>query len=138
MYRWFVCAAVFLTFVGTAGCGDDPGEDPSPPTPPSTLITEPPFTGTLTVNGAVAQPFTTVSAGPVNAILKSAQPQAIIGIALGTWNGTSCQWITANDNTGIGSGISAIANGAGNLCARVYDVGKLTGPVSFEVSITHH
>ena len=138
MYRSVVCAALSLTLIGSAACGDDPQNNPSPTPPSPTEITEPPFTGTLTPNGGVSQPFTTIEAGPVNAIVRSLEPSTVIGLALGTWNGTSCQWITANDNVGVGSGVAGLANGAGNLCARVYDVGKLTGPVKIQVQIRHY
>ena len=59
-------------------------------------------------------------------------------MSLGTWNGTSCQQITFNDAASVGSGVAALANGAGNLCARIYDPGNLTEPVEFSVTIKHH
>ena len=73
---------------------------PIDPTP--TEITEPPFTGTLTVNGGVTKPFQTVAAGTVTAIIDSIQPTPTIaiGVSLGTWNGTSCEQVTFNDNAG--------------------------------------
>jgi hypothetical protein len=117
---------------------DNGGDGGGPITPTPTEITEPPFTGRLTINGAVTTPFTTTTAGSVTAILSAIEPNAVIGLALGTWNGTSCQWIVANDNVGVGSGIAGLANGAGNLCARVYDVGKLTEAVDFTVTIKHY
>ncbi len=140
MHRPLLCAALCLTLVGGAACSDDPGENPTPTPPTQAEITEPPFTGTLTINGGATTPFTTIAAGTVTAIIDSLQPtpNVAIGVALGTWNGTSCQWIVANDNAGVGSGIAGFASGPGNLCARVYDVGKLTETVTFTVTIKHH
>ena len=138
MYRPLLCAALVLTIATSVACGDDGNVDPSPLPPQPTEITEPPFTGRLTINGGATTPFATTTAGTVTAILTSADPVAVIGLALGTWNGTSCQWTVANDNTGVGSGIAGFAAGAGNLCARVYDVGKLTEPVNFTVTIKHY
>lgn len=139
MYRPLLCAALAAALVGAAGCGDNV-EDPTPTDPTRTEITEPPFTGTLTINGAVTRPFNSTAAGQVTAILDSLQPssQTVIGLALGTWNGTSCQWITANDQVGVGSGVAALANDAGQLCARVYDVGRLTQAATFTITIKHY
>jgi hypothetical protein len=137
MYRALLCVAVGAALLG-AGCGDT--EDPTPIDPTPNEITEPAFTGTLTINGGVTQPFQTQAAGTVTAIIDSIQPTPTIaiGISLGTWNGTSCEQVTFNDNAAVGSGVAGLANGAGNLCARVYDIGQLTQPVQFSVTIKHH
>ena len=140
MYRPLLCAVLSVAILSGAGCGDS-AEDPTPTVPTLPEITEPPFTGTLTINGGATQPFTTTTAGTVTAILDSLEPSApslAIGVSLGTWNGTSCQWITANDQTGVGSGVAAYANGPGQLCARVYDVGRLTEAVTFKLTIKHY
>ena len=138
MHQRLLCAALSVAILG-AGCGDDPAQiTPIDPTP--TEITEPPFTGTLTINGGVTQPFQSISPGTVTAIIDSIQPTPTIaiGVSLGTWNGTSCEQVTFNDNAAVGSGVAALANGSGNLCARVYDVGQLTVSVEFTVTIKHH
>ena len=139
MYRRLLSVAALSVAVLGAGCGGDT-ETPIPIDPTPSEITEPPFTGTLAVRGAITQPFQTVVAGTVTAIVASIQPtpDVAIGISLGVWNGTSCQQITFNDTAGVGGGIAALANGAGNLCARVYDSGRLTVPIEFNVTIKHH
>jgi hypothetical protein len=138
MHRRLICAAFALCLLG-AGCGGDT-EDPTPIDPTPTEITEPPFTGTLTINGGVTKSFQSVAAGTVTAIIDSIQPTptVAIGVALGLWNGTSCQPVTFNDNAAVGSGVAGLASGAGNLCARVYDIGQLTVPVEFSLTIKHH
>lgn len=139
MYRRLMhAAAISVAILGAAGCGEDEQITPIDPTP--TEITEPPFTGTLSINGGVTQSFQAVQAGTVTAIIDSIQPTptVAIGVSLGVWNGTSCQQVTFNDNAAVGSGVAGLANGSGNLCARVYDVGKLTVPVEFTVTIKHH
>jgi hypothetical protein len=138
MYRRLMCAAALSVTVMGAGCGEDPQVTPIDPTP--TEITEPPFTGTLTINGGVTKSFQSVQAGTVTAIIDSIQPTPTIaiGVSLGVWNGTSCEQKTFNDNAAVGSGVAALANGAGNLCARVYDVGQLTQPIEFSITIKHH
>ena len=138
MHRRLLFAALSVALLG-AGCGDS--EEPITPIDPTpTEITEPPFTGTLAVRGGVTQPFQSISAGTVTAIVDSIQPTptVAIGVSLGLWNGTSCEQVTFNDNAAVGSGVAALANGFGNLCARVYDAGHLTESVQFTVTIKHH
>jgi hypothetical protein len=123
-----------------AGCGGGDTQEITPIDPTPTEITEPPFTGTLTINGGMTKSFQSVFAGTVTAIVDSIQPTPTIsiGVSLGMWNGTSCELVTFNDNAAVGSGVAALASGAGNLCARVYDVGQLTEPIEFVVTIKHH
>ena len=137
MHRRLLCAALLVALLG-AGCGDT--QDPTPIDPTPTEITEPPFTGTLTINGGATQPFQSVAAGTVTAIIDSIQPtpNIAIGIFLGTWNGTSCERIVVNATAAVGSGVAGLANGAGNLCAHVFDSGQLTEAIQFSITIKHH
>lgn len=61
----------------------------------------------------------------------------IIGIALGTWSGTTCSVVLANDLSSVGSQVTGVVQGAGSLCARVYDVGKIVTPATFTIEVTH-
>ncbi|MEO8484103.1 MAG: hypothetical protein ABI634_17965 [Acidobacteriota bacterium] len=61
----------------------------------------------------------------------------VIGVALGTWSGTTCSIVLANDVSSAGSSVTGQVQGAGSLCARVYDVGKLTMPATFTIEVTH-
>ncbi len=61
----------------------------------------------------------------------------VIGIALGTWSGTTCSIVLANDVSAAGSSVTGAVQGQGSLCARVYDVGKLTTPATFTIQVTH-
>jgi hypothetical protein len=132
--------SVLLAFLvlGMAAC-EESVTVPDVPTPPT--INEPPFTGVLTINGAITQPFVTTSFGQVTVTLLALDPNpdltVRISMALGTWNGTGCQIIIANDNAGLGAVIYGAATAAGPLCVRVSDAGKLTEPVAFEVTISH-
>lgn len=140
--RYGVLSLALLAMAGAGCSNNDLPTTPTGPTVPE--ITEPDFTGTLTINGGVTTNFRATSIGPVTAILNSLEPNKdatlSVGLALGTWNGTSCQLIQGlfNDNTGLGSGVAGFANGAGDLCVRVFDVGKLTEPVTFAVQIKHY
>ncbi|MEP6593518.1 MAG: hypothetical protein ABJC51_07490, partial [Acidobacteriota bacterium] len=112
---------------------------PTTTTTTPTPITEPLFTGTLTANGAVTYPFAATFGGTVTATLTalaSANASAI-GISIGTWTGSACQIVIANDNAAQAATISGTVTAAASLCVRVYDVGKVTAPTDFTVTIVH-
>jgi len=148
MNALFLRAALGVALVAAVvSTGCDRTVAPTTPTTVPLEITEPLFTGTLTINGGVTQEFAVGNVGTITVTLSDLQPNTAdfslsIGVGLGTWNGTSCALQAApslfNDNTGVGSGIAGYANGSGNFCVRVYDVGKLTEPVTFEVTIKHY
>ena len=86
-------------------------------TPTSTVTSTETFTGTLTkIDPDSAQ---------------------TIGVSLGTWNGTSCQVIIANDAAIVGAALVGTVSGVGNLCLRVYDVGKLATSEDYSVDVVH-
>ncbi len=97
------------------------------------------FSGTLTPNGAQTFPFTVASAGTVTATLSAVTPDATtqIGLSLGTWNGSACQAIISNDKAVQGTSVTGAATIATSLCARVYDVGNLTGDESIPITVVH-
>lgn len=97
------------------------------------------FAGTLNTNGASTFPFTATTGGTVTATLTSLAPDATlpIGLSLGTWTGAACQIVVANDNAAQTAVITGTVTSAASLCVRVYDVGKVTAPVEFSVSIAH-
>ena len=121
-----------------AGCGDDP-VTPTTPTAP-TLVTDT-FTGTITRNGATSHPFPIVSAsgGDVTAVLRAIAPdgEAVVGMSLGTWNGTACQAVISNDRATVTSSILGRATSTGTLCVRIFDVGILNEPQDYEVQVEH-
>ena len=136
MYRPIPLLALILAASLCAACGDD--DTPTTPTPDTpTELTET-FSGTLTVNGAATHPFVVQRAGNVTAALSSLSPDsaAVISLALGTWNGQSCQIIIANDAATTNS-IAVGTASAGNFCVRLSDVGRLTAPTDYSVTVRH-
>ena len=141
MHRPSASALLLLTLaLSGAACNSDTPTTPTTPTP--TEITEPFWSGTLTVNGAAIVNFSVRDVGTVTGILQDLQPNnngtLSVGLDLGTWSGTSCTVKIANVNVGIGGGVVGFANGAGELCARIYDSGRLTEPVAFTVKLSHY
>ena len=130
---------VLLTVValGASGC-DDETDTPTTPTTPTPTVTES-FTGTLTKNGAQTFPFAVAATGQVTATLAELSSSTVpISIALGNWNGTTCQVVLANDNSIQGTFVTGTMSAAGNLCLRLSDAsGNLEAAVSFKVDVVH-
>jgi hypothetical protein len=124
--------------LGFWACGNkSTTTSPTSPTTPTTTTET--FEGTLNPNGAKTFPFTIQAAGTVTATLTTVSPDAsvAIGLALGTWNGTACQIVLANDSATQGAVVIGSVSTAGSLCTRVYDVGNLTDVASFVVTVEH-
>jgi len=132
-------SVVLVLAVAFAGAGCDPQTTNTPTTPTTPTPTTESFTGSVTVNGAVTFPFITTASGYVQATLKTLTPDVDIrvGMALGTWNGITCQAVLINDVTAPGITITGSVTAASPLCVRIYDVGQLTQPNAFEITVVH-
>ena len=102
------------------------------------------FTGTLSKNGAFTHIFTITTLGAVTVTIINLSPDTtqIVGLTLGVWNGTACSTSpatggSATDVASTGTSITLNATAAGNLCARLDDVGFVTTPVLYTMQITH-
>jgi hypothetical protein len=135
-----LCATIVLALTAAA-CGNNSPTTPTTPTTPVTVTDTFPATppGTLTPNGAITHSFQVVTAGIVQASITSlSDTAAIVGFALGTFNGTGCQLNITNDTAKVGTLITGQASGNGALCVRIYDsTGKLTGPIDYTITVTH-
>lgn len=129
--------ATLLLVALTAGACEDTTPDPAPtPTPPPTTTDT--FTGTLNVNGAFTFPFQVLVAGSMTATLTNVSDTTkAISMALGTFNGITCQIVLANDKATQGAIVTGVASNFGSFCARVSDVGMLTESVTFEITVVH-
>jgi hypothetical protein len=135
-----LCTTIALALTAAA-CGSSTPTTPTTPTAPTIVTDTFPATppGTLTPNGGVTHSFQVVTAGLVQASITSlSDPEAIVGFALGTFNGTGCQLNIANDTAKLGTLITGQAGGIGALCVRIYDAtGKLTGPIDYTITVAH-
>ena len=140
MLRMTLPAVALAAVFGAAACSTDPlFTQPTDTSTPATEVTET-FDGQLTVNGGVSHPFAVQRSGAVTARLTAVDPTDVtIGLSLGTWNvaGNTCQIILANDAAPGGASVIGTASVAGNFCVRVYDVGRLSGPILYSLSVTH-
>jgi hypothetical protein len=127
--------ALALSLAASA-CGDDPVQPPTIPTPPTVTET---FSGTLTINDAETHIFNSMAAGSVTVTLQTIAPDPamVMGLSLGTWNGTACATVLANDRASLGLSIVGTVTSIGQLCTRVYDVGAFVEPTSYEIVVVH-
>ncbi len=146
MGRTILRPLLLAALVAVASGACDSGDTPITPTnpDPAPTISET-FAGAVGQNGAVSFTFTTKAAGLATARLTVVNPDATIavGLSLGVWDGAACQIVIANDNALPGSVVAGNVGGAGTLCARIYDVGKIPAPnptpfqLTFEFIVIH-
>ena len=138
MLRRLMLAAVLVAAGLAAGCGND-NSTPAPTTETPTAISET-FTGSLSVNGAFTHPFIVSRAGSVTAQITALAPDDTVslGLALGTWNGVSCQIVITSDTARLSSTVLGTATSSGALCVRVFDVGGLTATTTYDVKVDHY
>lgn len=132
----FVVLALPLV-LAAAAC--DNALDNLPLTPDPVTVTET-FTGSININGAATHTFFTSATGATTATLTSLgeNPPALIGLSMGTWSGSTCSLILTNDRAVVTSVVTGtVTTLGGSLCVRIYDVGSLTGPVSYEIRVEH-
>src|SRR5437016_9519683 len=107
MNRYVSLGGLAMVAVLAAGaCG---GANLTPPTTPTPVPQAEIFSGTLNPNGAATHPFTSQAGGTVTATLTTVDPNVVIGMSLGTWNGISCQVVIANDAAVITSVVTGTA-----------------------------
>src|SRR5437764_11146326 len=122
MIRYARPAVVLLAIaVGACNSSDTTSTTTSTLASPSLAAAVDHFTGTLTQNGAITFPFTVSGSGAVSAVIDSVQPDTAIvfGMSLGTWNGSYCQAVLANDAQIQGHAIQGSVSTAGTLCLRI-------------------
>lgn len=129
-----LCVVSFAVLM--ISCGDD--DLPTTPTTPNTPSVTETFSGTLNINGAITHTFVSGTFGAVTSTLTVVTPDtAVLGMSLGTWNGISCNIILAADKSALNTTVTGLVSSVGNLCVRLYDVGSLTEPTSYEVRVDH-
>jgi hypothetical protein len=119
----------------TAGCGDD--APPTTPEPP-TQINET-FQGTIEPLGADMHTFTTQQTGQATATIDSLAPDSSVRVTFmfGTWNGQYCSVEFVTDEATTGTRFVGNASGPGSFCVRISDIGKLTEPTTYSITVSH-
>jgi len=140
MHRKFVrlFPLVALLLAATT-CGNDPPTTITPDPTPDIMES---FSDVLSLNGAAVFPFVVTGPSQMTAQLVSLTPnqEKIIGMSLGTWNGSICQIVLDNPATKQGDVVQGATQliGAGNFCLRVYDPNGSIDPAQLYVVIVTH
>ena len=129
--------AIVLLACLAAACDDDAPPTPIAPVLPRTET----FTGFVTQNGAATHNFDAGAGGAVTALLRDVGSDStlVVSFALGTWTGSACSIVLANDAATSGAVLNGTMTGIGTLCARISDVGNVpSGPgVSYTIEVVH-
>ena len=130
--------ALGAALAAAAACGNSTTTTTTPTTPtgPTTSI----FASRLTPGGAVSRQFGASTNGTVTAMLTNAAgPNTVVGLGIGvpTTGLAKCALTTGiQTNAGATPQISASVD-AGNYCVVVYDLGTLTSPIDFSVTLVY-
>ena len=137
----FATALILLGALLAVSCGNDTA--PTTPTPPAVSVTES-FKNQpdapLTRNGGIVHTFVVSRAGTVSATITSLSPNsaAVVGLAIGTWNGSSCAVTIVKTDATTSTSVVGSTTSGGNFCVYIYDAsGQLAQPTEYELSVTH-
>jgi len=122
--------------LAAASCASDTQVPPAPTAVPASITDT--LTGTLTVGGTSAQPFTVQQTGHLTVTLNSVTPAAAVGIGIGTPSAGGCAVVSSQSPVVPGTTVamSGIAL-SGNLCVSVFDVGNLVETVTYTLTVFH-
>jgi len=97
------------------------------------------FSSELTLNGSAMHTFGNAVTGSLSLLLSNAGgSDKVVRVGLGAWDGSACRLYTTVD-TSAGSATQLTATADPSVyCTTVADIGNLTGPVPFSVTITHN
>ena len=143
--RVSLCLPVLLGVLafGCTQTADTPSTTTSTTAPSGTPTTDK-FTGTVPVGGSDVKTFNILLAnGQLNVILTAAGPPPTIqmGLAVGTFNGSTCTIFQGGSVTtaaGATAQLAGTAVSAGLYCVQVSDVGNQSAPVTYAVTVIHY
>jgi hypothetical protein len=137
MLAKFRTGGVIVALLFTAAC-DQAGTMtaiPRPTTPPAKVVS---FSGTLQPQGRDNYSFTVSQEGYVEATLVGlgAPSTTSVGLGIGVLSATSTCSVVQSVTTVAGPSAQLVGTGlAGTLCITVFDVGNLTGPTLYTVTV---
>ena len=133
-FIWRLAPLVVLSLI-VSGCGNNNTVAPAA----TTAVTDS-FTGTVTHNGATTYSFTATGVGSITAVLTTLTPDSAqpVGLSLGTWNGSICQIVLADDASIQGTQVLGNSSATGSFCVRIYDAGgTVVQPETYTIDVTH-
>lgn len=129
--------SVIVALLFTAACDQTVTmtELPRPTNPPAKVVS---FTGTLQPQGRDSYTFTVTQEGYVEATLLGlgAEAGTTVGFGIGTAGTTATCAPVQSVTTGPGTAAQVIGTGLpGTLCVTVFDVGNLTAPAIYTITV---
>lgn len=99
------------------------------------------FNGRLEQAGVFVGTFPVKNAGGVRVILNSlvgadTNITAVGGLAVGTWDGSSCSLVVKNESATFSTVVTGTAI-VGDYCVQLYDVGKFSEAVNYSMEVQH-
>ena len=97
------------------------------------------FNGRLEQAGVFVGTFPVKNAGGVRVILNSlvgadTNITAVGGLAVGTWDGSSCSLVVKNESATFSTVVTGTAI-VGDYCVQLYDVGKFSEAVNYSMEV---
>lgn len=136
--RTLFCHGVVVLSLLTAACSQSETSIPIPePSPPSVLV---PLTGTLQPQGTNTYQFNLAQTGYVEVTLIGIgpPPTVTVGLGIGTPSATEACSVIHKVNAQAGPVAQIVGTGlAGPLCVTIFDVGNLSGPVIYTITVAH-
>jgi len=130
-----LCALFAAGLLLGSACSDP--KAPAAPTPIAPTITDT-FNGTLPVGGDNSHPFIVSAIGGITVTLTNVTPPALVGMGIGTPDGSSCTLLNSDVAVASTSAqITGTATVAGTLCVAVFDAGNLVETVNYSISVLH-
>ena len=96
------------------------------------------FSGTLAQGGSASNNFTVLNGGTITITLVSLSPQTTItmGLGIGTPSAATCVVNQSQENVKVGTPLSGTLT-AGTYCVELYDLGNMTGPDTYALTVMH-
>jgi hypothetical protein len=138
--RAALCAAAGLALLVSA-CGNNSNSPTTPTRTPAAPTKTERYVATMGVGSSSFYSFSVSQYGTVNVTLTAVSgfddPSVGIGLGLGVPSGFGCTpSTTVTASAGSTPQITNVFE-IGVYCLRVYDVGNLNGPLTFDVTIAH-
>jgi hypothetical protein len=78
--------------------------------------------------------------GDITAQITTLTPDstALVGLSLGTWNGSICQIVLDHPSATQGQVVVGVASAPGDFCVRIYDAaGTVVQPQTYTIDVFH-
>lgn len=128
-------ALIMMLTALSAGC-ETTIFSPTPVADTAKLLKE--FSSQLLPRGTASRDFDVTTPGPIAITLQSTTPDGVVigvGIGIPRANGSCALSNAVETAAGTTAQITLTAD-SGSYCARVYDLGTLTAPLPFTISIS--